>query len=190
MADTTLFDKAVIFATNAHSGVLRRSKDFPYLIHPLEAAVITSELTSDPEILAAAVLHDVLEDTSTTKADLEQEFTERVADLVASVTNPDIPKTENATPSEMWQQKKIAYIEGLRSASIDTKYLTIGDKLSNMRAITRDYKSLGESLWATFKAGKRESVGWYYTALVEVLKDLEGTAPYEEFKSLVTEMFL
>ena len=66
MHDTSLFEKAVQFASEAHSGVVRRGKTIPYLLHPLEAAVIVSSVSEDPELLAAAVLHDVVEDTPVT----------------------------------------------------------------------------------------------------------------------------
>ncbi|MBQ2197224.1 MAG: hypothetical protein II406_00575, partial [Bacteroidales bacterium] len=54
--DTSLFDKAVIFAVKAHQGTERRGKGFPYIIHPMEAAEIASTITDDQEILAAAIL--------------------------------------------------------------------------------------------------------------------------------------
>ena len=58
----TLLDKAIIFATKAHSGAKRKGTNVPYIVHPIEAAAIVSAMTDDQEIIAAAVLHDVLED--------------------------------------------------------------------------------------------------------------------------------
>lgn len=189
MSDTSLFDKAVIYATQAHSGTLRRGKAFPYLIHPLEAAVIISEVTSDPEILAAAVLHDVIEDTSTTYEDICNEFGKRIANLVISVSDIVPEHQDGLSRTEIWRHKKLAYIERLSHSEHDVKLLAIGDKLSNMRAIARDYSSMGDSLWSTFKAGSREALGWYYTSLVDVLDELYGLAPYDEFRTLVGQIF-
>ena len=58
----TLVSDAMIFAACAHDGMLRKGTNVPYIVHPAEVAAIASTLTDDPEILAAAVLHDVIED--------------------------------------------------------------------------------------------------------------------------------
>ncbi|MBO6079741.1 MAG: bifunctional (p)ppGpp synthetase/guanosine-3',5'-bis(diphosphate) 3'-pyrophosphohydrolase, partial [Bacteroidales bacterium] len=84
--DTQLFDKALKFATDAHSGTERRGKGFPYIIHPMEAVAIVATITSDQELLAAAVLHDTVEDTDVTIEDIRKEFGERVATLVQHET--------------------------------------------------------------------------------------------------------
>ena len=70
--DTTLVDKAIIFATNAHKNSERRAKAFPYIIHPLEAMAIVATMSNDPELLAAAVLHDTVEDTNVTIEDIRE----------------------------------------------------------------------------------------------------------------------
>ena len=89
-----LFENAVRFAAERHSGTKRKSGTLPYLLHPMEVAVIVSSMTDDEEILAAAVLHDTVEDTDTTIGELEELFGPRVAGFVASETEnkrPEIP---------------------------------------------------------------------------------------------------
>ena len=61
--DTTLLDRAIIFAVRAHAGTERRGKGFPYIVHPMEAVEIVATMTRDQELLAAAALHDTVEDT-------------------------------------------------------------------------------------------------------------------------------
>ena len=61
--DTQLVDRSILFAVKAHSGTERRGKGFPYVIHPMEAMAIVATITPDPELLAAAALHDTVEDT-------------------------------------------------------------------------------------------------------------------------------
>ena len=80
--DTTLLDRAIIFAVHAHAGTERRGKGFPYIVHPMEAVEIVSTITPDQELLAAAALHDVIEDTDITVGTLRAEFGDRVAALV------------------------------------------------------------------------------------------------------------
>ena len=68
--NTELLDRAIMFAVKAHAGTERRGKGFPYIIHPLEAVEIVATITPDQEILAAAALHDTVEDTDVTIGDI------------------------------------------------------------------------------------------------------------------------
>ena len=80
--DSSFLDRAIEYAVRAHKNTERRGKGFPYIVHPLEAMTIAATMTSDQELLAAAVLHDVVEDTGVTLDDLRREFGERVAFVV------------------------------------------------------------------------------------------------------------
>lgn len=181
--DTTLFDKALKFATDAHSGTERRGKGFPYIIHPMEAVAIVATITSDPELLAAAVLHDTVEDTDVTIEDIRNEFGGRVATLVQHETAPlpgDAP----------WRTRKQSQSDLLASAPRDSKIVAIGDKLSNLRAIANDFKQIGDDLWKRFSAPNgKEDVEWYYRQLGAALSDLDGTLPYKEYLSLLEGTF-
>ncbi len=77
-----IIEKAIQFATKAHEGACRKGTSLPYILHPLEAASIAAQITEDPEVIAAAALHDVVEDTSFTEKDIRVLFGNRVADLV------------------------------------------------------------------------------------------------------------
>ena len=79
-----LYEKAVAFALERHQGMRRKLTSLPYILHPLETSVIASTVTADAEVLAAALLHDTLEDTSTSKDEIKAEFGERVLALVMS----------------------------------------------------------------------------------------------------------
>ena len=82
----TLFEEAVMFAVQAHSGMRRKKEEIPYILHPLEVATITSSMTTDERVLAAAVLHDTVEDTPVTIEEITEKFGKRVAELVSSET--------------------------------------------------------------------------------------------------------
>lgn len=142
--DTTLFDRAAEFAIRAHCGTERRGKGFPYIIHPMEAAAIVATMTSDPELLSAAVLHDVVEDTDVTLEELRAAFGERVAFLVEQESDKFV---EGISETDSWRARKQAAIDRLAEASLEAKMVALGDKLSNMRAIARDYDELGDGLW-------------------------------------------
>lgn len=179
--DTSLLDKAIHFAVDAHQGAERRGKGFPYILHPLEAVAIVSTMTSDQTLLAAAVLHDVVEDTPVTLAQLRDIFGAEVADLVA---------TESHKPSEGWRESRERTMAALRTATRTYKIVALGDKLSNMRAIARDYRELGSQLWQRFNAPNgADDYAWYYRSLVATLYELHDTEAHQEFARLVQEIF-
>ena len=77
--------RAVAFAAYAHDGQFRKGGALPYIVHPMETAAIAATMTNDPEVLAAAVLHDVVEDCGITESELRVKFGRRVAMLVMTV---------------------------------------------------------------------------------------------------------
>lgn len=184
--NTDLLDRAIIFAVKAHAGTERRGKGFPYIVHPMEAVEIVSTITPDQELLAAAALHDVVEDTGISADDLRREFGDRIADLV--VAESDV-FTEGVSEEDSWHARKRAAIERLSRASRDAKIVAMGDKLSNMRAIARDYAVQGDKLWSIFHAKDPKDHEWHYRGLADALKELEGSFAYKEFVSLIDQVF-
>lgn len=184
--DTALVDRAIVFATQAHRGTERRGKGYPYIVHPLEAMAIVATITNDPELLAAAVLHDTVEDTDVTLDELREAFGERVADVVAQetdvTTQPDGKKLT-------WMERKTRDMNHLAAASREVKIVAIGDKLSNMRAIARDYRKKGDQVWQLFHVKDRNTHAWRYRGLREALRSLADTCAFQEFDSLVDEVF-
>lgn len=184
--DTSLLDRAIVFAVKAHAGTERRGKGFPYIVHPMEAMEIVSTITPDQELLAAAVLHDTVEDTEVTEEQIRREFGDRVASIVASESDTF---EEGVKEEDSWHARKQAAIERLASASMDAKIVALGDKLSNMRAIARDYSKVGDRLWDLFHVKDPKDHEWHYRGLADSLKELSGTGAYEEFISLIDEVF-
>ncbi len=184
--DTDLLDRAIIFAVKAHSGTERRGKGFPYIVHPMEAMEIVASITPDQELLAAAALHDVVEDTDVTVELLRDIFGKRIADLVASESDAF---EEGVSEEDSWHQRKQAAIDRLARASRDAKIVALGDKLSNMRAIARDYAVKGDALWSIFHTKDPADHEWHYRGLADSLSDLSDTAAYREFISLINQVF-
>ena len=184
--DTQLVDRAILFAVKAHSGTERRGKGFPYVIHPMEAMAIVATITPDPELLAAAALHDTVEDTDITLDVLRAEFGERVAKLVADESDVF---TEGKSEEETWHQRKKAAIDRLARAPHDAKLVALGDKLSNMRAIARDYAAQGDALWNIFHAKDPKDHEWHYRGLADALRELQDTPAFQEFEQLINQVF-
>lgn len=179
--DTSLLDRAIIFAVHAHSGTERRGKGFPYIVHPMEAVEIVATMTSDQELLAAAALHDTVEDTDVTVEEIRKEFGERIARIVADESDE--------IPDKDWKGRKQAAIDHLKNASHEAKMVALGDKLSNMRAIARDYAVKGDALWDLFHAKDRKDHEWHYRGLADAMKELSDTFAYQEFIGLVNQVF-
>lgn len=184
--DTAFLDKAITYAVQAHAGTERRGKGFPYIVHPMEVVSIVATMTADQELLAAAALHDVVEDTDATLADIEREFGARVAELVEAESDS---LTAERDASASWHERKQTTIDRLKGASHDVKTVALGDKLSNMRAIARDYRQIGDELWQRFHTTDPVEHEWHYRRLADALSDLSDTEAYQEFAQLVDQVF-
>ena len=122
--------KAAHFAAQKHTDQRRKDEDAsPYINHPISVAKIISEIgnVEDPEVLAAALLHDTIEDTKTTPEELIDNFGERVCSLVQEVTDDkSLPKME----------RKQRQIEHAKEISEGAALIKLGDKISNVTDIT------------------------------------------------------
>ena len=183
--DSSLLDRAILFAVRAHADTERKGKGFPYIVHPLEAMAIVATMTNDQELLAAAVFHDTIEDTDTTMEQLCAEFGPRVAKLVETETDQHFSADKALT----WHQRKQESLNRLASASRDAMIVALGDKLSNMRGIAQDYAVLGDELWQRFNVKTKADHAWRFRQLAEVLKPLGETFAYQEFRKLVIQVF-
>ena len=184
--NTELLDRAIIFAVRAHAGTERRGKGFPYIVHPMEAVEIVATMTPDQELLAAAALHDTVEDTDVTVDQLRAEFGDRIADLVAAESDAFV---EGVSDEDSWHARKQAAIDRLAKAPHDAKMVALGDKLSNMRAIARDYAVQGDALWNLFHAKDPKDHEWHYRGLADSLRELQETFAFREFESLINQVF-
>lgn len=182
-----IFEKAIDFAVKAHSGAKRKGNGEPYILHPMEVAVIAGTLTKDPEILAAAVLHDTVEDTGATAEQIRAEFGERVASLVASETenkHPELP------PQESWERRKTETLAVLERTTDDAvKILWISDKLSNLRSFRRLKREKGSDFLECFNQKDIKKQAWYYRKVVEYTESFSETDARRELAGLVEEVF-
>jgi len=120
---------ALIFATQAHGDQVRKYTNEPYIWHPIEVAQILRANGFEGHIIAAALLHDVLEDTDVTVNQLRYEFPEEVVDLVVEVT--DVSKPEDGNRAA----RKAIDREHLYQASPLGQTLKVADLMSNTRSI-------------------------------------------------------
>lgn len=177
-----MIDKAIEFATKAHEGQYRKGTKRPYIVHPVEVGDIVATMTDDEEVISAAVLHDTIEDCEgITQRILAQEFSERVAFMVAQ---------ESEDKSKTWMERKRATIEHPRTAPREVQMIGLADKLSNMRDIDRDYPAEGENLWNRFRMKDKETIGWYYKGIRDVLAGSFKEVPaFREYCRLIAKNF-
>ena len=129
--DLELIRKAYEFSQKHHAGQSRASGE-PYLVHPLEVALVLAEMKMDPVAIAAGLLHDSVEDTSVTVVDIRKEFGEQVAHIVEGVTK--ISQIDFATREEQQAENlrkmMLAMVDDIRVVLIK-----LADRLHNMRTL-------------------------------------------------------
>ena len=184
---SSLLCQATRLAAQAHDGAYRKGGRAPYLLHVMETAEIVGTMTEDEDVLAAAVLHDVLEDTSVTEEELRETVGGHVTELVLAVSE----NKRREQPAEMtWRLRKQESVERLlKEPRLEVKMIALGDKLSNIRALQRDYGILGEQVWERFNNKSKAEQGWYYQAVTDALQDLNVYPVWHELANLVWEVF-
>jgi len=126
-----IVQRAYIVARDAHDGQMRSSGD-PYITHPVAVTVLLANMRLDHETLAAALMHDVIEDTPVTKQDLADEFGETIADLVEGVSKLDKLKFKDKKEfkAENFQKMVMAMTQDIRVILIK-----LADRTHNMRTL-------------------------------------------------------
>ena len=153
--------KAAVFAAEKHRGQTRKGADAaPYIQHPLAVARALNEEggVTDAEVIAAGLLHDTIEDTLTVHDDLVQEFGERVADLVAELTD------DKRLPKEVRKKRQISRA---RRLSHGAKQVKLADKLCNLRELLAS----PPSHWST------ERRAGYFEWSMKVVDGVRGANP-------------
>lgn len=129
----SLEEQARRYATQAHAAAGQRRKytDEPYIVHPAAVAELVRSVTDDPEMIAAAWLHDTVEDTASTIEDIERHFGPRVAELVDMLTDSAQPTAKNRAA------RKLAHFRHTAAASPDAQTIKLADIIDNTRAIVQ-----------------------------------------------------
>ena len=182
-----LVSEAIVFSVKAHDGMRRRKSEAPYILHPMEVAAVIGTMTDKQEVIAAGVLHDVVEDAGITIDAIGENFGARVMELVAAETEN---KREELPPEDTWRIRKEESLEKLKNTDdIEVLMLWIGDKLSNIRAIYRDYMVEGDAVWSKFHQSDIKVQAWYYRSILKYTERLSDTSAWNEYKTLVERLF-
>ncbi len=147
---TEKHQEAVEFSFLAHEGQKRKNSGISYIAHPMTVGIILASQGCDSDLITAGILHDIIEDTTFKKDDLEKRFGQRVADLVESVT-----ETDRDLP---WKERKERVAAHLWMVNEDVLLLKAADILSNMTDLLLALKRDGEKAFDIFHAEKSEKI--------------------------------
>ena len=159
------------FATIAHEGQLRRYSNIPYIVHPISVAFIVASVNNDPDVIAAALLHDILEDTNNTIDDLLNFVGGRITEFVMDVTDVSKPSDGNR------KIRKEIDREHMAAGAPESKTIKLADMIDNIPSIIKHDKGFAKIY---IEEKKR---------LLPYL--VEGNAKlYTEVERIITEYFL
>lgn len=170
---TDRYAQAVAYASQLHANQTRKTTSIPYISHLLGVSSLVLEAGGDEDMAIAALLHDGPEDQGGQASldDIRERFGNRVAHIVEGCTDSFAEDPEDKAP---WKERKIAYLQHLNEADLDTLTVSLADKLHNARAIVTDLMIHGETTWERFNA-KKDGTLWYYQSILDVA--LQSNAP-------------
>jgi len=174
----SLIERALRIAAIAHKDQMRKEGDIPYIVHPVMVALDLKARGFGEEVVAAALVHDVLEDTEFSEIQMEEELGSRVMAIVRAVTNDD---------SFSWEEKKLKYIETVREAGAGAMAVATADKIHNAESLIVAHAEQGEGVWANFNAGREKKI-WFEEAMLTMLEESWDDPLIERYAELVREI--
>lgn len=180
---TPRFADAVSFAVRAHGTQTRKGGGIPYVSHLLAVASLVLEAGGDEDMAIAGLLHDTIEDTDVTAAEIESAFGPRVARIVEGCTDTD------ERPKPPWRPRKERYIAHMASPATgdDVLAVSLADKLHNARSMLGDYRTFGEEVSHRFSAGPTDQL-WYYETLTDIFQKRIPGPMTDELRRTVDEL--
>ena len=140
------------------------------MAHLLNVCKILAERDCEDEVLSAALLHDIVEDTEITIQEVEDRFGKRIAEIVRGCTEQDKLEKQAMDKRASWKERKQHTIHFLKTEATDEQLLVAAaDKLDNLRSIAYDQKRIGEAIWKRFNASK-EQQHWYYLWIADAFE--------------------
>jgi len=180
MALSDRFQEALVFSTELHAAQVRKGTDIPYASHLLIVAGYVLDHGGSEDEAIAALLHDAVEDQGglAVAKEIRERFGPEVEEIVKACSDA------HSVPKPPWRERKEAYLRHLETVSPSVRRVSAADKLHNARAILRDLRTEGESLWERFNGG-RDGTLWYYRSLADTFRNLDTGALAEELDRVV-----
>ena len=188
-----LIRQAKAFAYARHAGQTRKGNHEPFTSHLDKVVDIIQSLTDDEEVIAAAWLHDVVEDTETSLEEVYELFGDRVGRFVELESEDKRPEID---VRESWKVRKTEQIEELRNTSdrdSDVFMIALSDKLANAIDMLQAKKTEGISFWNKFNNSDPLEQHWYYKSFADIIDEkstLGETEAYKKYIQVIEELFL
>ncbi len=179
------FQSALEMAFQLHRTQTRKQSQIPYFAHLMSVTALVLENGGSENQAIAALLHDAVEDQGgkPTLEKIKDKFGAEVADIVDGCTDA------YTNPKPPWKERKIAYLEKLKSKPDTILLVSLADKVHNARTILRDLHLEGDNVWNKFNGGKSGTL-WYYQSLANFF----DTAPFptlkKELRQLIEEIII
>ena len=159
-----LIPGAFAFAYDIHRGQHRKGSSIPYITHAMAVAALVGEFGGSEEQVAAALLHDTVEDGEGYKTLhlLRDAFGGHIAGLVEACSDAFVH------PKPPWRERKERFIEQTKTASPEVKLIVAADKLHNASTTLRDVRTAGNAIWDRFNGGRDGSL-WVYDEMLRAL---------------------
>ena len=164
-------DAALALAARGHQDQRRKGTDIPYIAHPVHVAMMLMGAGAPEDVVLAGVLHDTLEDTTVTRADIADTVGEHVAELVEGVTHAD----EDPAAGRTWRSTREDAVAKLARAAPDVVLLKCADTLHNTSAILQGVREHGPAVFTRFKRPATEQL-WYYGEVARICRERLGDA--------------
>jgi len=181
--DFLKIEYAIYFATKAHKDQRRKIEDIDMIFHPFTVGMLLQRSGCDENIVAAGILHDVVEDTSFEFEDIEKEFGKTIRDYVYDSSEPD--------KSLEWEDRKKHTIEHIKKAPLGSKLIVACDKINNLEDLFKSIEKHGEEKsWGALKRGKTIQK-WYYCSVYDscVCEQDENHPIFKRYKNILDLLF-
>lgn len=171
---------AIYYATKAHKGQKRKMEDIDMIFHPFTVGMILQRNRQDEDVVAAGILHDVVEDTEKTFEDIERDFGKTIRDYVYDASEPD-----KTLP---WKERKLHTINHIKTAPLGSKLIVACDKISNLEDSLSNIKKYGID---KVLSSNPEEQKWYYISVYESCIDgVDSNNPiFKRYRNILKELF-
>ena len=154
-----LYEQALKIAARAHHDQCRKHDDTPYIAHPIMVARILEQAGFEEIVIAAALVHDVLEDSAITEAELRTLLGDTVTDITEAVTEDK---------ALAWEDRKEAYVKKVVAHGEGAWAVSVADKIHNARDFAAYHSTVGPDGWKIFNRGKEKKLWFEYLLLNEL----------------------
>jgi (p)ppGpp synthase/HD superfamily hydrolase len=188
---TFRIEQAIRAAAVLHHHETRKgSMPYPYVTHLYSVAMMLGDYTTDEDVIVAALLHDAVEDTDYTLAELEEDFGGRVAEIIATITEPKLVNGQKAS----WVEKKKAYAKQLKAGPLEAVMVAAADKAHNFRTSVEEYYDNHNRFLQDFGKNLEDRIEIYQMIANVINNRLEGPLlaefnnVFEEYKQFIYDI--